>query len=100
MNVVENALISGSIMFIRSCSTHEVVSSSPVRTNSGKRGDKMAMLVSMYTYKGTLYVPTLVYLIGDRKMERKCWEKTWTALLAEIWHPGSPQVNLGQEDLR
>jgi len=33
-------------------------------------------------------------------MEGKCWGKMWTAILAEIFHPGYPQVKLGQEDLR
>ena len=42
----------------------------------------------------------LVYLIGDWKTDGKYWLKTWTAILAEICHSGSPQVNLGWEDLR
>ena len=77
-----------------------MVSSSPVRANNGNHGDRMDELVSLYTYRGILYGPPLVYLIGDRKMEGKYWVKTWTDLLSEIRHPGSPQVNLGQEDLR
>lgn len=41
--------------------------------------------------------PPLDYLIRDQKMEGKC-VKTWTAILSEIGHPGSPHVNLEQED--
>ena len=33
-------------------------------------------------------------------MEGKYWVKTWTAILAEICHQGSPQEKLGQEDLK
>ena len=33
-------------------------------------------------------------------MEEKYMVTTWTAFLAEIFHQGSPQVNMGQEDLR
>ena len=33
-------------------------------------------------------------------MKGKCWVKTWTALQAEIFHSGSPQVFLGQQDSR
>ena len=33
-------------------------------------------------------------------MEGKCWVKTWTALLAVIFHPGSPHINLEKQDLR
>ena len=50
--------------------------------------------------RGVLSRPPLLYLIGDQKMEGKYMVKTWTAILAEIFHPGSPQVNLWQEDLR
>ena len=32
-------------------------------------------------------------------MEGKCWVKTWTAIMAEIFHPGTPPVTMGQEDL-
>ena len=33
-------------------------------------------------------------------MEAQYWVKIWTAVLAEICHPRSPQVNFGQEDSR
>ena len=39
-------------------------------------------------------------MIGDQKTEGKYCVKTWTAILAEVLIPGSPQVNLGQKDLR
>lgn len=40
--------------------------------------------------------PPLAYLIGDGRTEGKCWVKIWTAILAEKFHPGSPEVNMGQ----
>lgn len=43
---------------------------------------------------------TVSILDGDQKMEGNGRVKTWTALLAEIFHPGSSQVFLGQPDLR
>jgi len=39
-------------------------------------------------------------LIGNQKTEGNCFVKACTAILAEILHPVSPEVNLGQEDLR
>jgi len=64
-----------------------VVSSSPVKVNNGMHVDRMPEVVLLYTYIGIPYGPALAYSIGDRKKERKCWVKTWTALLAEICHP-------------
>jgi len=42
----------------------------------------------------------LLFWIVDGKMVGKCWVKTWTAILAEIFSPVSPQEILGQEDSR
>ena len=76
--------------------TYEVVS----RAQNGKSAGRMVELECLYTNRGVLSGPPLTYLIGDQKTEGKCSLKTWTAVLAEIYQPGSPQVNLWQEDLR
>ena len=60
----------------------------------------MSDLECHYTNRGVLSGPPLVYLIGDKKTEGKYWVKTWTAVLADICHPGSPKVKLGQENYR
>ena len=60
----------------------------------------MAELGCLYTDRVVLSAPSLVYLIGDWMMEGKYWVKTWTVILAETCQRGSPQENLGQEDLR
>ena len=39
----------------------------------------MANVECLYTYRGVLSGRLLVYLIEDKKMEGKCWAKTWTA---------------------
>jgi len=52
----------------------------------------------MYTNSGVLSGPPILYLIGDQKMLGKYWVKTWTAILAEIFYPGSVHGNLEQED--
>ena len=57
-------------------------------------------LKCLYTKRGILSGPLLVYLIRDWKLEGKCCVKPWAATLAEICHQGSAQVNLGQDDLR
>lgn len=36
-----------------------------------------------------------VFWVGGQKIEAKCWVKNWTALLALICSPGSPQDILG-----
>ena len=46
---------------------------------------------------GVLYWQQHVYLIGDPKTEGKYCMKTWTAIVAEKFQPGSPQVKLLQE---
>ena len=60
----------------------------------------MARLEYLYTNRGVLSGLLLVYLLAVHKMEGKFWVKTWTAILDLIFHLGSLQVKLGQEDLR
>ena len=60
----------------------------------------MPKLEYLHNNRGVLSGPLLVYLGGDQKMEGKCWVKTWTDILAEIFYPVSLQVSLGQGDLR
>ena len=55
---------------------------------------KMVELGCLYTNRGVLYGPPLLYLIGNQKNE------TWMALLADIYHPGSSHVNFVKQDLR
>ena len=38
--------------------------------------------------------------LGNWKTDEKFRAKTWTPFLAKKFHPGQPQVNLGQKDLR
>ena len=54
----------------------------------------------LYSKRSVLSGPPLVYLIGDQKREGKFWVETWTDILAEIFPPGSAQVNLELEDSR
>ena len=61
---------------------------------------RMAGLECLYTNREVISGWHLVYFIGDRKMNGKYWVKTWMDILAEICHPGSPQMNLSQEDSR
>ena len=75
-------------------STFEVVKGSLFRSENGKSGGRKAELECVYTKRGVLSGPPLVYLIGDQKMEGKYWVKTWTSILAEIFYPGLSQVNL------
>jgi len=62
-----------------------------------KCGARMAELKCLYSNRGIISVPPILYLIGYKKTEGKCCVKTWTVLLAELCHPGSPQVNLGKD---
>ena len=57
----------------------------------------MAELECLYTNRAFPSGLPLAYLIGDQKMEGKFCLRTWTAILAEVIHPTSPKVNLGQE---
>ena len=51
----------------------------------GKSGGHMAELEYLYTNRGVLPWSPLVYLIGDRKMEGKCWESLgWLSGLRNI----------------
>ena len=54
--------------------------------------------VSIQTEEFFLW-PPILYQRGDQKKEGIYWVKTWTALLAEIFHPGK-QINIWKEDLR
>ena len=56
----------------------------------------MTELECPYTKRGVITDAPIVYLIWNGQMEGKCLVKTWTAILAEIFHPGSPQLNMGQ----
>ena len=49
---------------------------------------------------GSLSGPRNLYVIRPRMTGRKGCGITWTILLAKIFHPLSPQVNLLQEDSR
>ena len=49
--------------------------------------------------RGIIFGSLPVYLIGDRRW-RESGKNTWTVILAEIFHLGSPELNLGQEDSR
>ena len=49
---------------------------------------------------GSLYGPLILYLIRPRMTGRKGSGLTWTILLAKIFHPLSPQVNLQEMDSR
>ena len=46
------------------------------------------------------FLDHLLYLIVDCKVKGTCCLKTWIVLLAEVFQPVSPQVNLGQKDSR
>ena len=81
-------------------STYEVVSGSPWRPDNGKSVGIMAKFECLYTNRGVLSGPPVLYMIGDQKMEGKYLVKTWSTILVEIFHPESPQINLGQGDLR
>ena len=61
--------------------------------DNGKLGGRMAQLECLYMNRGVHSGPHLVYMIGGWKRKGKYWVKTWTALLAEIFHPGKPQGN-------
>ena len=60
----------------------------------------MAKLECLYKNRCVLSELLVAYLLGVQKMEGKYLGTTWTAILAVIFHPGSPQVNLGWEDFR
>ena len=68
--------------------------------DKGTFGCRNHKLECLPTYRGILSRPPLVYLIEDQKTEGKCCIKTWTAILAEIFQPGSLQVKLLQESSR
>ena len=68
--------------------------------DSGKSRGRTAKLECLYAYGGVISGPPLVYLLGDQKMEGECWVRTWTNILAEIFHQGKTHVNLGQDDFR
>ena len=60
----------------------------------------MAELECLQTNRGIIPDTLIVYLIGDGQLEGKYMVKTWTSLLAEIFHPGSPKLIMGQQDSR
>ena len=66
----------------------------------GKGGCKIANLEYLCNNRGFLSAPLLFNLICYKKIERNCFVKILTTILAEIFHQVSTQVNLGQEDLR
>ena len=47
---------------------------------------------------GNLSAPRILYLIRPRMTGRKDWGITWTILLANIFHPLSPQAHKQQGD--
>ena len=67
---------------------------------NGKNGDRISKLECLYTYRGEISGPLLVYFIGFRKTQGKFWVRIWSAILAEIIHQSTKQVTLGQENLR
>ena len=77
-----------------------MVSGSPCWADNVKSGGRISKLVCLYTKRGVLSGPLLVYLIGDWKMEGTCFINNSTDILAEICHPGLPKITLGQEDSR
>ena len=60
----------------------------------------MAKMEFLYMTRSVLSGPPLVHWIGNQKTDGKYWVKPWTAILVEVFHPGSPHLFLRQEDLR
>ena len=100
VNVVENVLISESN--IGPCRPQYIWGGQQV-TVKGWQWEEWGWDVGigcLYTYRGVVSGPTLVYLIGYGKTEEKSWIKTWTALLSEICQTGPAQITLDEEDSR
>ena len=55
--------------------------------------------MSLYIQRNYFWTTVCIF---DRGSEdgQKCWVEIWTKILAEIFHPGSPHINLGKEDSR
>ena len=65
------------------------------------KGNSRGMMAEMecpHTSRGVTPDPPIVYLMRDGYLEGKCLVKTWTYILAEIFHQGSPQFNTEQQD--
>lgn len=62
-----------------------------------EHGGRMATLECLYMNGVFNSGQPIVYLIGNQKTLGDHCVKTWTYIFVEKFHPGSPQVKLGQE---
>ena len=65
--------------------------------DNGTSGGRMVELECLHTSRGVIPDAPILYLIWGGQLEEKCLVKTWTSILAEICHPGSLQLNTGQQ---
>ena len=61
-------------------------------------GGGWLQLEYLYSYRVNNSGPPILIWLLDKNQEEKYFVKTWTALLAEIYHKGSRQVYLGKQD--